>query len=328
MNVNFTQLVQNITLELTKNSITYFNYGILRLQSFGFEIFRIGAVFSFFMKKILKKDSPRAKHLAKHMATQPKYSIILAVPLLCFTIFITFSIVNPFIPFIGALFFCIGYHVMKNQFIYVYIKDYESQGHYFVTAFNRIIFSLFLFETFMFGFFLAVFKDDKKNNYEITGIKKYIPYLIIPSILITLYFYNYCRKCFKPRVKNVPVDLLISKETNRKYSNHFQRRSIFGKRESFVSDYYSEDSFISCATHITSLDSKPTKEILKISKAQAPDLPPYYEAKSYNNPALTQTLYSPWLPDEAQNVLTENTLNNIANICKDCYKCDKESRFD
>jgi len=321
MNLNPTQFVQSLTEELTKNSITYFNYGILRLQSFGFEIFRIGAVCSFFLKKLLKKNSPRAQHMAKQMASPPNYSVMLAVPLLCFTIFITFSIVNPFISFVGVVFFFIGYHVMKNQFIYVYIKDYESQGHYFVTAFNRIIFSLFLFEIFMFGYFLAVFSKTE-------GYKKYIPYLIVPSFFITYYFYNYCRKCFKPRIDNVPVDLLISKERNRKYSNHFQRRTIFGRRESFASDYYSEDSFISCATHITSLDSKPTKEILKISKSQAPDLPPYYEAKSYNNPALTKILYAPWIPDEAQNVFTESTLNNIAAICKDCYKCDKESRFD
>jgi len=321
MNIDFTKFVRSITTELSKNSIIYFNYGILRLQSFGFEIFRIGAVVSFVISKILKKDSPRAQHLANKMATPPDYSIMLAVPLLCFTLFITFSIVNPFIPFIGALFFFIGYHVMKNQFIYVYIKEFESQGHFFVTCFNRIIFSLYLFEIFMFGYFLAVFSGED-------GYKKYIPYLIIPTVIITFYFQKYCRKCFKPRIKNVPVDLLISKERKEKYSNEYQRRTIFGRRESFISDYFSEDSFISCATHVTSLDSKPNKDILKMAEIQAPSLPPYYEAKSYNNPALTEPLYAPWISEEAQAVFTETTVNKISNMCRECYKSDKESRFD
>eukprot|EP00833_Pecoramyces_ruminatium_P009052 jgi/Orpsp1_1/1183084/evm.model.c7180000083770.1 len=254
MNIDFNTFIERLTSELTNNSVMYLNYGILRLQSFGFEIFRIGAVVSFIIGKILKKDNPRAKHIAKLTATPPDYSIMLAVPLICFTIFITFSIVNPFIPFIGVLFFFLGYHVMKNQFIYVYIKDYESQGHYFITAFNRIIFSLFLFEIFMFGFFLAVFKESDNEKFLKFIPCKIIPYLVLPSLLITYYFYNYCRKCFKPRVDNVPVDLLISKERERKYSNRFIRKTIFGRSESFVSDYYSEDSFISCATHVTTLD--------------------------------------------------------------------------
>jgi len=328
MNLEFTNFLSLLTSELSKNSILYFNYGILRLQSFGFEIFRIGAVVSFFISRILKKDSPRAQHLANKMATPPDYSIMLAVPLLCFTLFITFSIVNPFIPFIGALFFFIGYHVMKNQFIYVYVKEFESQGHFFVTCFNRIIFSLYLFEFFMFGYFLAVFNGKKNNSLGSTKNGKYIPYLILPTIFITFYFQKYCRKCFKPRIKNVPVDLLISKERKEKYSSEYQRRTIFGRRESFISDYFSEDSFISCATHVTSLDNKPDKDILKMAEIQAPSLPPYYEAKSYNNPALTEPLYAPWISEEAQEVFTEATVNKISNMCRECYKSDKESRFD
>ncbi|ORX59308.1 DUF221-domain-containing protein [Piromyces finnis] len=319
--LTFTHFVDSLTSELSKNSIIYFNYGILRLQSFGFEIFRIGAVVSFFISKILKKSSPRAQHLANQMATPPDYSIMLAVPLICFTLFVTFSIVNPFIPFIGVIFFFIGYHVMKNQFIYVYIKEFEAQGYFFVTCFNRIIFSLYLFEIFMFGYFLAVF-----NGPETKG--KYIPYLVLPTIFITIYFQRYCSRCFKPRIKNVPVDLLISKERKEKYSNEYQRRTIFGRRESFISDYFSEDSFTSCATHITSLDSKPNKEILKMAETQAPSLPPYYEANSYNNPALTEPLYAPWIPEEAQSIFTKASVNHISNICRDCYKCDKESKFE
>jgi len=320
MYIDFNTFIYKLTQELTNNSIMYLNYGILRLQSFGFEIFRIGAVASFFLGKLLKKENPRAKHVAKVTATPPDYSIMLAVPLICLTIFITFSIVNPFIPWIGVIFFFLGYHVMKNQFIYVYIKDYESQGHYFITAFNRIIFSLFLFEIFMFGYFLAIFKDCDVNQKFLKIIPCHtIPYFILPSLIITYYFYNYCRKCFKPRVDNVPVDLLISKERERKYSNRFQRKTIFGRNESFVSDFYSEDSFISCATHVTTLDSKSNHEILRLSEEQAPDLPPYYEANSYSNPALTETLYSPWIPDEAEEVFTEAVIDNIANICKVCY---------
>jgi len=318
--INFNEFVKHLTGELAKNTITYFNYGILRLQSFGFEIFRIGAVVLYFVKKILKKDTPRAQHLAKQMASPPDYSILLAVPLLCFTLFITFSVVNPFIPFIGAAFFYVGYHVMKNQFLYVYVKEFDSQGKFFVTCFNRIIFSLFLFEFFMFGYFLGVF------NYARSA--KWIPYLVLPTIIVTYYFSKYCRKCFKPRVNNVPVDLLISKERKEKYTNQYQRQSIFGKSDSFISEYVEEESFMSCATHITSLDNKPNEEVLKMAEIQAPSLPPYYEAKSYNNPALTETLYSPWISEEAQGIFTEAAVNNIADISRECYRCDKESRFD
>jgi len=319
-NINFNEFVKSLTGELAKNTITYFNYGILRLQSFGFEIFRIGAVVLYFVKKMLKKDTPRAQHLAKQMASPPDYCIILAVPLLCFTLFITFSVVNPFIPFIGTTFFYVGYHVMKNQFLYVYVKEFDSQGKFFVTCFNRIIFSLFLFEFFMFGYFLAVFSYARSA--------KWIPYLVLPTIIATYYFSKYCRKCFKPRVNNVPVDLLISKERKDKYTNQYQRQTIFGKSDSFISEYVEEESFMSCATHITSLDNKPNEEVLKMAEIQAPYLPPYYEAKSYNNPALTETLYSPWVSEEAQGLFTEAAVNNIADVCRECYRCDKESRFD
>ncbi|XP_028551274.1 CSC1-like protein RXW8 isoform X1 [Dendrobium catenatum] len=101
----------------------------------------------------------------------------------------TCSILAPLIlPFL-MVYFLLGYLIYRNQMLNVYRTKYESGGQLWPVVHNSTIFSLVLAQIIALGVF---------------GIKKstVASGLVVPLVIFTLLFHEYCRKRFLPIFKN------------------------------------------------------------------------------------------------------------------------------
>ncbi|XP_026386291.1 CSC1-like protein HYP1 [Papaver somniferum] len=112
---------------------------------------------------------------------------------------LTYVFLAPLIlPFLLA-YFCLGYIIYRNQLLDVYEPRYESGGKLWPTVHNSTIFSLLLLQTIAIGIF---------------GLKK-LPVastLILPLLIITLLFNEYCRKRFLPIFDSHSAESVIKKD--------------------------------------------------------------------------------------------------------------------
>ncbi|KAL0907241.1 hypothetical protein M5K25_025798 [Dendrobium thyrsiflorum] len=108
----------------------------------------------------------------------------------------TCSILAPLIlPFL-MVYFLLGYLIYRNQMLNVYRTKYESGGQLWPVVHNSTIFSLVLAQIIALGVF---------------GIKKstVASGLIVPLVIFTLLFHEYCRKRFLPIFKNFSAQALV-----------------------------------------------------------------------------------------------------------------------
>ncbi|KAI3455962.1 hypothetical protein Pfo_012625 [Paulownia fortunei] len=102
--------------------------------------------------------------------------------MLIVTIVLCYSVIAPLIIPFGVLYFGLGWLVLRNQVLKVYVPSYESYGRMWPHMFIRIIASLILYQVTMFGYFIA------KKFY-------YAP-LVIPLPILSLIFVFICTKKF------------------------------------------------------------------------------------------------------------------------------------
>lgn len=111
----------------------------------------------------------------------------------------TCSVVAPLIlPFL-LVYFSLGYIIYRNQMLNVYRSKYETGGRYWPVVHNGTIFSLILMQIIALGIF---------------GLKK-VPVasgLMLPLIVFTLLFNQYCRQRFYHTFQNYSAEDLISKD--------------------------------------------------------------------------------------------------------------------
>jgi hypothetical protein len=74
---------------------------------------------------------------------------------LVFVICLCYSIISPLVLIPGLLYFGAAWIVYKNQLVFVYLKQSESNGKIWVMAFNRTIFGMGLFQFLTAGIFSA-----------------------------------------------------------------------------------------------------------------------------------------------------------------------------
>lgn len=111
----------------------------------------------------------------------------------------TCSVVAPLIlPFL-LVYFSLGYIIYRNQMLNVYRSKYETGGRYWPVVHNGTIFSLILMQIIALGIF---------------GLKK-VPVasgLMLPLVVFTLLFNQYCRQRFYHTFQNYSAEDLISKD--------------------------------------------------------------------------------------------------------------------
>ncbi|XP_039042573.1 CSC1-like protein RXW8 [Hibiscus syriacus] len=196
---------------------TFFSTYILSSgwASLSYEIMQLFPLLcNFFRKFILRKnDDP-----SYYALTFPHHTEIPRL-LLFVLIGFTYSIMQPTIlPFL-LVFFFLAFLVYRNQILNVYVPKYESGGEFWPVVHNAIIFTLLLMQVIALGIF---------------GLKKspVASGFVIPLIVLTLLFNEYCRQRFSPVFKRRPAQILIEmdqqdKQLGRKEDIHNQIRSAY-----------------------------------------------------------------------------------------------------
>ncbi|KAK4800305.1 hypothetical protein SAY86_020792 [Trapa natans] len=108
----------------------------------------------------------------------------------------TFSVLAPLILPLLLVYFFLGYLVYRNQILNVYITKYESGGQLWPTVHNTTVFSLVFMQI------ISLFVFGLKQS-------KTAWVFMIPLVIFTLLFNEYCRQRFHPIFKNTPAELLI-----------------------------------------------------------------------------------------------------------------------
>ncbi|KAF5176917.1 Csc1-like protein rxw8 [Thalictrum thalictroides] len=129
----------------------------------------------------------------------------------------TYSILAPLILPLLVVYFSLSYIVYRNQFINVYIMKYESGGLLWPTIHNTTVFSLVVAQIIA----LCVF-----------GLKKspVAAGFIVPLVILTLLFNEYCRQRFYPLFRSVSAQELI--EMDRKDERHGRMEEIYEQMQS------------------------------------------------------------------------------------------------
>ncbi|ONK64886.1 uncharacterized protein A4U43_C07F31100 [Asparagus officinalis] len=140
---------------------------------------------------------------------------VLLFGLLGFTCAILAPLILPFL----LVYFLLGYVVYRNQILNVYIPKYETGGQMWPIAHNTTIFSLLLAQIIALGVF---------------GLKKspVASGFVIPLLLFTLLFNEYCRKRFRPIFDSFSAqDLIEMDKADEKYGRmegiHQQLQSAY-----------------------------------------------------------------------------------------------------
>ncbi|XP_042416926.1 CSC1-like protein RXW8 isoform X1 [Zingiber officinale] len=140
---------------------------------------------------------------------------VLLFGLLGFTCAILAPLILPFL----LVYFLLGYVVYRNQIMNVYITRYETGGRMWPIVHNTTIFSLVMAQIIALGVF------GLKESTVASGF-------MIPLLILTLLFNEYCRQRFHPLFKNLPAQDLIDRdkedeETGRMEQIHEQLFSAY-----------------------------------------------------------------------------------------------------
>jgi hypothetical protein len=174
VNLLATSLPGNATFFLTFVALRFF-------IGYGLELSRIVPFIIYHVKRkyLCKTEAERKEAWFPgdlSYATRFPSDMLILIIVLCY------SIIAPIIIIFGIIYFGLGWLILRNQALKVYVPSYESYGRMWPHMFKRVIASLLLFQVTMFGYF---------------GVKKFIYFpIIVPSIILTLLFAYICQKKF------------------------------------------------------------------------------------------------------------------------------------
>ncbi|KAK6932138.1 CSC1/OSCA1-like, 7TM region [Dillenia turbinata] len=148
---------------------------------YGLELSRIVPLITFHLKrKYLCKTEAEVKE-----AWAPEdLSYVTRFPrdMLILTIVLCYSVIAPIILVFGVIYFGLGWLILRNQALKVYVPAHESNGKMWPRMFLRIVAALVLFQLTMFGYF---------------GVKKFVyASNLIPLPILSLIFTFVCHKKF------------------------------------------------------------------------------------------------------------------------------------
>ncbi|CAL9166175.1 unnamed protein product [Musa hybrid cultivar] len=153
-----------------------------------------GLVWNFLKKYVfrIKEDDPASVPSFPYHTEIPR---VLLLGLLGFTCSILAPLILPFL----LVYFLLGYVVYRNQasnIMNVYCSRYETGGRMWPIVHNTTIFSLVLAQIIALGVF------GLKESPVASGF-------MIPLVILTLLFNEYCRQRFNPLFRNFPAQDLI-----------------------------------------------------------------------------------------------------------------------
>ncbi|KAH7841026.1 hypothetical protein Vadar_024624 [Vaccinium darrowii] len=140
-----TSLPGNATFFLTFVALRFF-------VGYGLELSRLVPLIIYHLKK---KYLCKTEDELKAAWTPGDIGFATRVPsdLLVITIVLCYCIIAPIIIPFGALYFALGWLVLRNQALKVYVPSYESYGRMWPHIHTRLVAALVLFQVTMFGYF-------------------------------------------------------------------------------------------------------------------------------------------------------------------------------
>ncbi|CAN6824668.1 unnamed protein product [Brassica oleracea] len=175
-------IITVLASSLPKNATFFLTYVALKFfVGYGLELSRIIPLIIFHLKKkYLCKTEAEVKE-----AWYPgdlSYATRVPSDMLILTITFCYSVIAPLILVFGVIYFGLGWLILRNQALKVYVPSYESYGRMWPHIHTRILAALFLFQLVMFGYL---------------GIKLFVwTILLVPLIFISLIFGYVCRQKF------------------------------------------------------------------------------------------------------------------------------------
>ncbi|KAK4440204.1 CSC1-like protein ERD4 [Sesamum alatum] len=148
---------------------------------YGLELSRIVPLIIFHLKK---------KYLCKTEAELKEawapgdlgYATRIPADMLILTIVLCYSVIAPLIIPFGIIYYGLGWVVLRNQVLKVYVPSYESYGKIWPHIYVRIMASLILYQATMLGYFSA-------KEFIYTPV-------LIPLLVLSFIFVLVCRKKF------------------------------------------------------------------------------------------------------------------------------------
>ncbi|TKY71936.1 CSC protein ERD4 [Spatholobus suberectus] len=192
-NPNINEIASLLAESLPGNATFFLTYVALKFfVGYGLELSRIVPLIIYHLKrKYLCKTEAELKD-----AWAPGdlgYGTRVPGDMLILTIVFCYSVIAPVIIPFGALYFGLGWLILRNQALKVYVPSYESYGRMWPHIHNRILASLILYQITMFGYF---------------GVQKfyYTPFLL-PLPILSLVFGFVCAKKFYPAFQHTALEV-------------------------------------------------------------------------------------------------------------------------
>ncbi|KDP38019.1 hypothetical protein JCGZ_04662 [Jatropha curcas] len=186
-------LVTVLADSLPGNATFFLTYVALKFfVGYGLELSRLVPLIIFHLKrKYLCKTEDELKE-----AWAPGdlgYATRIPSDMLIITIVYCYSVIAPLIIPFGVVYFGLGWLVLRNQALKVFVPSFESYGRMWPHIHMRVLASLLLFQVTTFGYM---------------GVKKfyYAPFLI-PLPIISLIFFFVCKKKFYRSFCNTALEV-------------------------------------------------------------------------------------------------------------------------
>ncbi|KAL7243199.1 hypothetical protein ACSBR1_015584 [Camellia fascicularis] len=190
-NPNF--IVSLLAESLPSNATFFLTYVALRFfVSYGLELSRIVPLIIYHLKR---KYACKTKAELKEAWSPGDFGFATRIPsdMLIITIVLCYSVIAPIILPFGVLYFGLGWLVLQNQVLKVYVPSYESYGRTWPHINRRIVAALLLYQVTTFGYF---------------GIKEfYHAPILIPLPILSLIFSLVCRKKFYHFFQTTALDV-------------------------------------------------------------------------------------------------------------------------
>ncbi|MQM13916.1 hypothetical protein Taro_046843, partial [Colocasia esculenta] len=186
-------IVTKLGSSLPKNATFFLTFVALKFfVGYGLELSRVVPLVIFHLKKkFLCKTEDEVKE-----AWAPGdlgYATRVPNDMLIMTIVLCYSVIAPLIIPFGVLYFGIGWLVIRNQALKVYIPSYESYGRMWPHMHTRIIAALIVYQITMIGFF---------------GVKKfYYAPILLPLPVLSIIFAYVCNNLFYPAFDRTPLEV-------------------------------------------------------------------------------------------------------------------------
>ncbi|KAI9126931.1 hypothetical protein K1719_002527 [Acacia pycnantha] len=186
-------MVQMFASNLPDNATFFLTYVAVEFfVGYGLELSRIVPLIIYHLKrKYLCKTEAELK--AAWFPGDLDYGARVPADMLIVTIVLCYSVIAPLIIPFGVMYFGLGWLILRNQALKVYVPAFESYGRMWPHIHNRVLASLILYQLSMLSYF---------------GIQKFVyAPLLIPLPLLSLLFGFVCAKKFYPAFQKPALEV-------------------------------------------------------------------------------------------------------------------------